>query len=68
MKVEVEIKITILEGKEEGRTCVEKTIANTDQRYTELGVLETLRFEWNKFIPYDKSYSNRKEKINDRRA
>lgn len=58
MKVEVETKITILEGKEEGRTFVEKTIANTDQRYTELGVIETLKFEWNKFVPYDKSYPN----------
>lgn len=53
MKVEVETKITILEGKEEGRTFVEKTIANTEQRYTEVGVIETLRLEWNKLVPYD---------------
>lgn len=52
MKVEVETKITILEGEEEGRTFVEKTIANTDQRYTEYGIIETLRYEWNKLVPY----------------
>ena len=65
MKVEVETKITILEGKEEGNTFVEKTIADTEQRYTELGVIETLRYEWNKFIPYDKSYPNWKERANE---
>lgn len=53
MKVEVETKITILEGKEEGRTFVEKTIANTNQRYTECGIVETLRYEWNKLVPYE---------------
>lgn len=53
MKVEAEIKITILEGKEEGRTFIEKTMANTEQRYTEVGVIETLRLEWNKLVPYD---------------
>lgn len=58
MKVEVETKITILEGKEEGRTFVEKTIADTEQRYTELGVIETLKFEWHRFMSYDESYRN----------
>lgn len=55
MKVEVETKITILEGKDEGRTFVEKTIANTEQRYTEYGIVETLRYEWNKLVPYELS-------------
>lgn len=53
MRVEVETKITILEGKEAGRTFVEKTITNTDQRYTEYGIVETLRYEWNKLFPYE---------------
>ena len=55
MKVEVETKITILEGKEKGRTFVEKTITNTNQRYTEYGIIETLRYEWNKLVPYESS-------------
>ena len=53
MKVEAEIKITILEGEEEGATFIEKTIANTKPKYTEYGVIETLKFEWNKLMPYD---------------
>ena len=55
MKVEVETKITILEGKEKGRTFVEKTIANTDTKYTECGIIETLRYEWTKLVPYELS-------------
>ena len=55
MKVEVETKITIIEGKEKGMTFIEKTIADTEQRYTEYGIIETLRYEWNKLVPYESS-------------
>lgn len=61
MKVEAEVKITILEGKEKGRTFVEKTIADTEQRYTELGVIETLRLKWNKLVPYDLEWEAKPE-------
>ena len=53
MKVEVETKITILEGKEKGQTFTEKTIADTEQRFTEYGTIETLKFEWNRLISFD---------------
>ena len=47
MKVSVEMKITVLEGKEKGRTFTEKSIADTEPQYTEYGVVEHLTIEWN---------------------
>ena len=47
MKVEVEMKITVLEGEEEGRTFTQKTIGETEPQYTEYGTIEKLRLEWN---------------------
>ena len=46
MKVEVEMKITVLEGEEKGRTFVESTITDTKPQYTEHGVIEHLSLEW----------------------
>ena len=47
MKVEVEMKITVLEGEEKGRTFTEKTIADTEPKYTEYGIIERLTMKWN---------------------
>ncbi len=47
MKVEVDIKITVLEGEEAGRTFTQKTVGETEPEYTEYGTIERLRFEWN---------------------
>ena len=47
MKVAVEMKITVLDGEEEGRTFTEKTIADTDQQITEYGIIERLTMKWN---------------------
>jgi len=47
MKVEVEMKITVLEGEEEGRTFTEKTIADTNPQITEYGIIERLTMKWN---------------------
>ena len=55
MKVEVEMKITILDGEEKGRTYNDKFIADTEQRFTPLGIREELRIGWNKMIPYEEN-------------
>ena len=54
MKVSVEMKITVLEGAEEGRTFFEKTIVDTESQYTEFGVIEDLTLKW-KYIHKEKS-------------
>lgn len=47
MKVEVEVKIKILDGEEQGKTDIFTTIGETDTTYTEYGIIERLRLEWN---------------------
>ena len=47
MKVEVEMKIIVLEGEEAGRTFTQKTVYETEPEYTEYGIIEKLRLEWN---------------------
>lgn len=46
MKVKVEMKITVLEGEEEGRIFTEKTIVDTKSEYTEYGIIESLIMKW----------------------
>ena len=53
MKVEIEMKITVLEGEEAGRTFTQKTVGETEPQITEYGVIERLRLEWN-YIHDDK--------------
>ena len=47
MKVAVEMKITVLDGEEAGQTFKELVVADTKSRYTELGIIEHLKLEWN---------------------
>ena len=48
MKVEVEMRITVLEGKEKDRTFIERSITDTVPiKYTEYGIIEHLTVEWN---------------------
>lgn len=47
MKVEAEVKIKILDGEERGRTDTFTTIGETNTQYTEYGIIECLRLEWN---------------------
>lgn len=46
MKVEVDIKITLLEGKEKGRTLYDKHIMETETEHTEYGIVEKLTILW----------------------
>jgi len=52
MKVMAEVKITILDGEERGRVYTFSTTGETQPQYTEIGIIERLRLEWNNFIPY----------------
>ena len=46
MKVEAEVKITILDGEEQGKVNTFTTVGETDTTYTEYGIIERLRLEW----------------------
>ena len=46
MRVEVEMKITFLEGEEEGRVIQDKAVMETIPEITEYGVVEHLTMEW----------------------
>lgn len=54
MKVEAEVTIKILEGKEKGSIHSFITTGETQPDQTEFGTIERLRLEWNHFIPYGK--------------
>lgn len=46
MKVAVEIKITLLEGEEKGRTFTDKKLMYTESEISEMGVIERLDWVW----------------------
>ena len=46
MKVEAEVKIKILDGKEKGKIDTFKIVDETDTQYTEYGIIESLRLGW----------------------
>lgn len=52
MKVKAEVKVTVLEGEEEGKVHTFTTTGETQQQYTEIGIIEQLRLEWNHIRPY----------------
>lgn len=52
MNVMAEVKITILDGEEKGMIHTFTTTGETQQRYTEFGVIERLMLEWNHIRPY----------------
>ena len=47
MKVEIDMKITFLEGEQKGRIITDKKIVDTESEVTEIGIIERLRLEWN---------------------
>ena len=46
MKVEAEVKIKILDGEEKGKIDTFTTVSETETNYTEHGIIERLRLEW----------------------
>ncbi len=52
MNVMAEVKITILDGEERGVVHTFTTTGETQQQYTEIGIIERLRLEWNHICPY----------------
>jgi len=52
MRVEAEVKIKVLDGKERGAVHTFTTTGETQTQYTEIGIIERLRFEWNHIRPY----------------
>lgn len=46
MKVETEVKITILDGEEKGKTETFRSTGETNTTYTRYGIIERLRLEW----------------------
>ena len=51
MKVKVEMKITLLEGEEEGRVFDESSIMETETDIGELGLIERLNIGWRYMHP-----------------
>lgn len=47
MKVSVDVKIIILEGKEKGKVLTRQLIEDTITEHTEYGTIERLILEWN---------------------
>ena len=52
MRVGAEVKITVLEGEKRGAVHTFSTVGDTESLYTESGIIERLKLEWNYFIPY----------------
>ena len=52
MKVEVEVKVKVLDGEEEGKIHNFTTIAHTQSSYKEDYIVERLNLVWNYFRPY----------------
>ena len=52
MRVGAEVKITVLEGEKRGAVHTFTTMGDTESLYTESGIIERLKLEWNYFIPY----------------
>lgn len=51
MKVKVEMKITLLDGEEEGRVFNENSIMETETDIGELGLIERLNIGWRYMHP-----------------
>lgn len=54
MNVMAEVKITILDGEKRGSVHTFTTVGETQPQYTEIGIIERLKLEWNHFMPYKK--------------
>ena len=52
MQVQAEVKITILDGEERGRVETYTTTGETQSQYTDFGIIERLRLQWNHIRPY----------------
>ena len=47
MKVEIDIKITVIDGPKAGDVITKKIVTDTRPQFTEYGIVEQVRFEWN---------------------
>ena len=66
MKVKAEVKITVIDGEEAGNVHTFTTTGETQQQYTEIGIIEQLRLEWNYIRPY-KSINEKEGEQNEQR-
>lgn len=55
MRVGAEVKITVLDGEKRGAVHTFSTVGDTEILYTESGIIERLKLEWNYFTPYKMS-------------
>lgn len=46
MKIQADVKITILDGDERGKVCTFSNISETDTEYTGYGIIERIKLEW----------------------
>lgn len=51
MKIQADVKITILEGDEKGKVCTFSQIGETDTEYTEYGIIERIGLGWSYIHP-----------------
>ena len=61
MKVNVSLKIEILDGEEAGRTFTDSFIRETETKVTEYGIKEDLRFGWTYLHPEHPIYIHESE-------
>lgn len=61
MKVNVSLKIEILDGGEAGRTFTDSFIRETETKVTEYGIKEDLRFGWTYLHPEHPIYIHESE-------
>lgn len=61
MKVQAEIRLTILDGVEVGNIIEKTYVADTTQRVTEYGIIEELDFRWSYLISPNRANWTNKE-------
>ncbi len=71
MKVEVDMKIKILDGELKGREISEHMVCETEHKKTEIGFIEKLKICWQYvhpsiFCDYEEWYKKRKEIENEK--
>ena len=65
MNVMAEVKITILDGEKKGMVHTFTTTGETQPQYTEIGIIERLRLEWNNFTPYSEVIKEHKMEVEE---
>lgn len=64
MKIQADVKITILDGDEKGMVNVFSHTGDTDTEYTPYGIIESLKFGWS-YIHHKHVDDNRGISIED---